>query len=65
MTSDGWVEHTDRVIRGAKDAPLDLRDMTVAIRSFWLSSDKRYLARFEDSDRDLAANFAEISSTRH
>jgi len=60
--SVGWVEHTDRVIRRIKDAQLDLRDMALAIRSYWLSSDKKYLAGFEKADRQLTDNLDAASA---
>jgi signal transduction histidine kinase/ActR/RegA family two-component response regulator len=62
VSSVGWVEHSDQVIRRAKDAQLDLREMTVSVRSYWLSSDKRYLASFQDSDRAFGANLAKLST---
>lgn len=62
VSSVGWVEHSDQVIRRATDAQLDLRDMAVAVRSYWLSSDKRYLASFQDSDQALEANLAKMST---
>jgi signal transduction histidine kinase/ActR/RegA family two-component response regulator len=60
VSSVDWVEHTYQVIRRAKDAQLDLRDMAVATRSYWLSSDKKYLAKLQDADRDLGAKLARI-----
>ena len=62
MTRVSSAEQPDRVIWLAKDASLDLRDIIVAVKSFWLSSYQRYPARFKDSNRDLAANLAEISA---
>jgi signal transduction histidine kinase/CheY-like chemotaxis protein len=64
VASVGWVEHTDRVIRRTKDAQLDLRDMAVAIRSYWLTSDKKYLIDLRNADRRLTATLAEISDSR-
>jgi signal transduction histidine kinase/ActR/RegA family two-component response regulator len=62
ISSVSWVEHTDRVIRRTKDAQIDLRDMAVAIRSYWLVPDKKYLAEFEKADRQLSANLAAVSA---
>ncbi len=62
VTSVDWVEHTDQVIRRAKDAQLLLRDLAIKIRSYWLSSDKRYLISFQDSDRRLKAELEAIAA---
>src|SRR5579863_10404583 len=62
QSSVRWVEHTREVIVSTKDAQLDLRDMALAVRSYWISSDKRYLADFQDSDRSLAAELAKLSA---
>ncbi len=64
VASVGWVEHTDRVIRRTKDAQLDLREMAVAIRSYWLTSDKKYLIDLRNADQRLTATLAEISDLR-
>src|SRR5215469_3728613 len=62
VSSVNWVEHTNRVIRHVKDAQLDLRDMAVATRSYWLSPDSKYLAEFEKADRRLTGNLSAISA---
>jgi signal transduction histidine kinase/CheY-like chemotaxis protein len=62
VSSVGWVQHSYQVIREARDAQADLLKMTVAIRSYWLSADKRYLARLQDSERELDASLARIST---
>jgi signal transduction histidine kinase/ActR/RegA family two-component response regulator len=62
ISSETWVEHTYVVKGYAKDAQIDLRDMAVATRSYWLSSDKRYLAKFQDADRNFGSNLAGISA---
>jgi signal transduction histidine kinase/ActR/RegA family two-component response regulator len=61
VSSVGWVEHSYQVIREAKEAQAELLEMAVAIRSYWLSADQRYLAKFRDSQRELDASLASIS----
>jgi len=61
VSSVGWVEHTDQVIREAEDAQADLLKITLAIRSYCLSLDKRYIATLEDSERALDISLAKIS----
>ena len=56
------VEHSYQVIREAKRAQADLLKMTVAVRSYWLSGEKRYLASVNDSERDLDLSMARLSS---
>ena len=58
----GWVEHTYEAIRVTRRAQSDLLKMQVAIGSYWLSPDKRYLAKLEDAQRDLDASLARISA---
>lgn len=62
VSSVGRVEHTYQVIREAKEAQADLLKMTVAIRSYWVSSDKRYLDTLQDSEQDLDASLASLSA---
>jgi signal transduction histidine kinase/ActR/RegA family two-component response regulator len=56
-----WVVHSYQVIRETREAQADLLKMTVAIRSYWLSAEKRYLAKLQDSERDLDASLARLS----
>lgn len=56
------VQHTDQVIRDARHAQIELLKMTVDVRSYWLTTDKRYLTTLEDSERDLDATLAHISA---
>lgn len=56
------VEHSYQVIREARRAQADLLKMTVAVRSYWLSGEKRYLGSVNDSERDLDLSMARLSS---
>jgi len=62
VSSVGWVEHSYQVIREARNAQADSLKMAVAIRSYWLSPDQRYLATFQDSERELDASLVKIST---
>ena len=62
VSSVGWVEHSNQIIGEAREAQADLLKMTVAIRSFWLSLDKRYLTKLEDSERNLDASLETLSA---
>ncbi|MBV8054082.1 MAG: CHASE3 domain-containing protein [Deltaproteobacteria bacterium] len=62
VASFGWVEHTYQVIRETKHAQTDLFKMTIAIRSYWLSGEKRYLTEFGEEERDLDASMDNIST---
>ena len=48
--------------REARRAQADLLKMTVAVRSYWLSGEKRYLGSVNDSERDLDLSMARLSS---
>jgi signal transduction histidine kinase/ActR/RegA family two-component response regulator len=61
VSSVGWVEHTDQVLRRTKDAQLSLRDMSIAIQSYWLSVDESYLVKFKNADQELTKNLAIVS----
>ena len=58
----GWVEHSDQVLLGTKDAELDLRDMQVAYRNYLLEPDDQYLGRLADARAALAKDIGEIGA---
>jgi CHASE3 domain sensor protein len=49
-----WVQHSNQVIIGAKDAEIDLRAMQVNWRSALLFGDAQYRDRVEKAQRALA-----------
>src|SRR5262249_22535564 len=62
VSSAVWVEHSYEVIRKTRRAQDDLLRMTVAVRSYWLSDDRRYLISLQEWDQDLDANLATMSA---
>jgi signal transduction histidine kinase/ActR/RegA family two-component response regulator len=62
VSSVGWVEHTDQVLRRTKDAQLSLRDMSIAMHSYWLSADESYLVEFRNADQELTNNLGIVSA---
>src|SRR5690242_20629611 len=62
QSSSAWVELTDLVIRSAKDAEILLHEMAIAIKSYWISSDKEYLIKFANVDHRLTADLATLSA---
>src|SRR5579862_684299 len=61
MTNVGWVEHTDQVIQNARQAQTDLLAMSVAIRSYLLVPDQKYLTALANAEGNLDASLQKIS----
>jgi signal transduction histidine kinase/CheY-like chemotaxis protein len=51
ISTSKWVEHSDQVLIGAKDAELDLRAMQLALRAYLISPDKRYLIDLDNAQQ--------------
>jgi CHASE3 domain sensor protein len=60
-SSTRWVQHTYQVIREASNAQTDLLNMSVAIRSYWLSNDRTYVTTLERWDAAFDESLARLS----
>ena len=62
MSSSDWIQHTNLVITGAKDAQIELDSMQVNLRSTMLVPDSHYRGRIEESERQLTDTLAMLTN---
>jgi signal transduction histidine kinase/ActR/RegA family two-component response regulator len=62
MTAADWVQHSNQVIIGVKDAEIDLRAMQVNFRSAMLSSDSQYRDHIAKAEQALGESFGALTS---
>jgi signal transduction histidine kinase/ActR/RegA family two-component response regulator len=58
----GWVEHSDQVILGVKDAELALRDVQLSYRGYLITPDPRYLTDLATTQRSFENNLVELAA---